>query len=149
MPPARILSQLRLEGVRPGVYGPGLDRKAIAQRALRELEELSWMSINLYGTRLEVVVREAVESPEIVDDEGFYDVVSEADGIITQVEPLAGPFRRGTRWPGGRCSSPASSPLSLPSTATSRCGTTPSTPGGGYTPAPGGPWRRPSLWRPR
>ena len=90
VPTARILSQLRLEGVRPGVYGPGLDRKAIAQRALRELEELSWMSINLYGTRLEVVVREAVESPEIVDDEGFYDVVSEADGIITQVEPLAG-----------------------------------------------------------
>lgn len=48
------------------------------------------MSINLYGTRLEVVVREAVESPEIVDDEGFYDVISEADGIIIQVEPLAG-----------------------------------------------------------
>ena len=72
------------------MYGPGLDRKAIAQRALRGLEELSWMSINLYGTRLEVVVREAVESPEIMDDEGFYDVSSEADGIITQVEPLAG-----------------------------------------------------------
>ena len=72
VPTARILSQLRLEGVRPGVYGPGLDRKAIAQRALRELEELSWMSINLYGTRLEVVVREA------------------ADGIITQVEPMVG-----------------------------------------------------------
>ena len=87
---ARILSQLRQEGVRPGVYGPALDRKAVAQRALRELEELSWMSINLYGTRLEVVVREAVESPELVDDEGFYDVISEADGIITQVEPLAG-----------------------------------------------------------
>ena len=90
MPTARILSQLRLEGVRPGVYGPGLDRKAVAQRALRGLEELSWMSINLYGTRLEVVVREAVESPEIVDDEGFYDVISEADGIITQVEPMVG-----------------------------------------------------------
>ena len=87
---ARILSQLRQEGVRPGVYGPGLDRKAIAQRALGELEELSWMSINLYGTRLEVVVREAVPSPEMVDDEGYYDVVARADGIITQVEPLAG-----------------------------------------------------------
>ncbi len=90
VPTARILSQLRLEGVRPGVYGPGLDRKAVAQRALMELEELSWMSINLYGTRLEVVVREAVPSPEIVEEEGYYDVVAQADGIITQVEPLAG-----------------------------------------------------------
>ena len=50
---ARILSQLQREGVRPGVYGPGLDRKAIAHRVLLELEELSWMSINLYGTRLD------------------------------------------------------------------------------------------------
>ena len=87
---ARILSQLRQEGVRPGVYGPGLDRKAVAQRALMGLEELSWMSINLYGTRLEVVVREAVETPEMVEDEGYYDIIAEADGIITQVEPLAG-----------------------------------------------------------
>ena len=87
---ARILSQLRREGVRPGVYGPGLDRKAIAQRALLDLEELSWMSINLYGTRLEVVVREAVPSPEIADETGYYHVAAEADGIITQVEPLAG-----------------------------------------------------------
>ena len=87
---ARILSQLRREGVRPGVYGPGLDRKAIAQRALLDLEELSWMSINLYGTRLEVVVREAVPSPEITDETGYYHVAAEADGIITQVEPLAG-----------------------------------------------------------
>ena len=87
---ARILSQLRQEGVCPGVYGPGLDRKAVAQRVLIELKELSWMSINLYGTRLEVVVREAVQSPEMVEDEGYYDVISQADGIITQVEPLAG-----------------------------------------------------------
>ena len=87
---ARILSQLRREGVRPGVYGPGLDRKTIAQRALLDLEELSWMSINLYGTRLEVVVREAVPSPEITDETGYYHVAAEADGIITQVEPLAG-----------------------------------------------------------
>ena len=87
---ARILSQLHREGVRPGVYGPGLDRKAIAQRALLDLEELSWMSINLYGTRLEVVVREAVPSPEITDETGYYHVAAEADGIITQVEPLAG-----------------------------------------------------------
>ena len=87
---ARILSQLRQEGVRVGVYGPSLDRTAAAQRALRELEELSWMSINRYGTRLEVVVREAVQTPDMVEEEGFYHVAAETDGIITQVEPLAG-----------------------------------------------------------
>ena len=87
---ATILSQLRQQGVRPGVYGPSLDRKSIAQRVLLEMPDLSWMSINLYGTRLEVVVREAVKAPELDREEGYYDVVSQADGIILQVEPLAG-----------------------------------------------------------
>lgn len=90
LPTGQILSQLRQYGVRPGVYGPGLDRKTIAQQALLDLEELSWMSINLYGTRLEVVVREAVQPPEIADQTGYFDVIARADGMITQVEPLAG-----------------------------------------------------------
>ena len=38
VPTAQILSELRRYGVRPGAYGPGLDRKTIAQQALRELE---------------------------------------------------------------------------------------------------------------
>lgn len=51
VPTAVILSQLRQLGVRPGVYGPSLDRQQIAQEALLELEGLSWMGINLHGTR--------------------------------------------------------------------------------------------------
>ena len=85
-----ILSQLRQLGVRPGVYGPGLDRQQIAQEALLGLEELSWMGINLHGTRLEVIVREAVESPERVDESGYYDIVAEADGIVVHVEAEQG-----------------------------------------------------------
>ena len=57
VPTAVILSQLRQLGVRPGVYGPGLDRQQLAQETLREMEELSWVGINLHGTRLEVIVR--------------------------------------------------------------------------------------------
>ena len=90
VPTAVILSQLRQLGVRPGVYGPGLDRQQIAQEALLNLEELSWMGINLHGTRLEVIVREAVESPERIDESGYYDVVAEADGIVTHVEAELG-----------------------------------------------------------
>ena len=90
VPTSEILWELRRQGVRIGVYGPSLDRKVIAQQALVHLDTLSWMSINLYGTRLEVVVREAVEPPELLEDEGFFDIVAEADGIITQIEPLQG-----------------------------------------------------------
>ena len=90
VPTAVILSQLRQLGVRPGVYGPGLDRQQLAQETLREMEELSWVGINLHGTRLEVIVREAVASPERIDEEGYFDIVAEADGIVTHIEPEQG-----------------------------------------------------------
>ena len=90
VPTAVILSQLRQLGVRPGVYGPALDRGQIAQEALLELDGLSWMALNLYGTRLEVVVREAVKAPERVDTAENIDLIAEADGIVIKVEPELG-----------------------------------------------------------
>ena len=90
VPTAVILSQLRQLGVRPGVYGPGLNRKQLAQEALLQLDDLSWMAINLHGTRLEVIVREVIEVPKRVDEAGYFHIVSEADGIITRVEPEQG-----------------------------------------------------------
>ena len=90
VPTAVILSQLRRLGVRPGVYGPSLNRKQLVQEALLELEDLSWMAINLHGTRVEVIVREAVKQPKRLDESGYFDVVSQADGIVTHVEAEQG-----------------------------------------------------------
>ena len=90
VPTGVILSQLNRLGVRPGVYGPALDRQQIAQEALLGLEGLSWMGMNLHGTRLEVIVREEVEPPERLDESGYYDVVAGADGLILQVEAEEG-----------------------------------------------------------
>ncbi len=90
VPTAVILSQLRQLGVRPGVYGPSLDRQQIAQEALLKLDGLSWMGINLHGTRLEVIVREAVPEPERVDETGYYDIVARTGGMILHVEAEQG-----------------------------------------------------------
>lgn len=90
VPSAVILSQLRRLGVRPGAYGPSLDRKQLAQEALVELKDLSWMAINLHGTRVEVIVREAIKEPERIDETGWFDIVAQADGIVTHIEPEQG-----------------------------------------------------------
>jgi len=90
VPSAVILSQLRRLGVRPGAYGPALDRKQLAQEALVELKDLSWMAINLHGTRVEVIVREAIKEPERIDENGWFDIVAQADGIVTHIEPEQG-----------------------------------------------------------
>lgn len=90
VPTAVILSELRRQGVRPGAYGPGLDETLIAQRALVELEDLSWLAVNLHGTRAEVLVREKVPKPPLENARRPADVVAEADGILLHVEPWSG-----------------------------------------------------------
>ena len=90
IPSAVIFSQLRQLGVRPGVYGPGLDRKQLAQELLVRQEGLSWAALNLHGTRLEVIVREEIKTPERVDETGHFDIVAQADGVITHIEPELG-----------------------------------------------------------
>ncbi|MEQ2457352.1 sporulation protein YqfD [Flavonifractor hominis] len=90
---ATILSELRRQGLRPGAYGPGLNESAIRHEALIHLPELAWMSVNLHGTRAEVMVREAVQAPELVDEEQLGDIVARSSGIITRMEVLEGEAR--------------------------------------------------------
>lgn len=93
VPAAVILSELQRLGVRPGVYGPGLDRTALANEALLGLPDLSFLAINLHGTRVEVVVREAQKAPELLDENTPADIVATADGIILDIHTAAGQAR--------------------------------------------------------
>lgn len=94
---AEILSQLKAQGLRPGSYGPDLDVKGLSNRALLHLPELSWMAINLHGTRAEVIVREKQPIPQVLDRSRPSHVVAAAPGVITGIEALEGQptFREG------------------------------------------------------
>ena len=90
VPTAVIVSELRRLGVKTGAYVPSLDEKALANEALIELEELSFLAINLNGCRAEVTVREAEKSPELLAQNTPADVVSVATGIVLDVQATAG-----------------------------------------------------------
>lgn len=87
---AVILSQLQRLGLKPGAYGPGIERKQIANRALIAMPELSYMAINIRGTRAVVQVREAVRAPDLLAESVPADVVARADGIIVDIRVDAG-----------------------------------------------------------
>ena len=90
VPTAQILTELRRQGLGIGTFGPGLDERTVGNKVLLQLPQLSWLSINLYGTRAEVLVREAVKAPELVDAQEYGSVVARASGIVTRVEALTG-----------------------------------------------------------
>lgn len=90
VPEQVITAALRRHGVHPGAYGPGLDVRQIAQETLLELPQLSYLTVNLKGTRAEVIVRERVEKPAVPDDEVYCDLYAKTDGVVKRVEILSG-----------------------------------------------------------
>ncbi|MGN1003638.1 MAG: sporulation protein YqfD [Oscillospiraceae bacterium] len=90
VPTAVILEEMKRLGVRPGAYGPSIEENQVCNEALLELKDLAWISVNLHGTRAEVLVRERSPKPEIVDESVPAHVVADGSGIITQLEVHAG-----------------------------------------------------------
>ena len=64
--------------------------KEAANEALLGLPELSYLAVNIYGTRAEVVVHEAEKKPELLDESVPTDVVARADGIIEDISAESG-----------------------------------------------------------
>ncbi len=90
VPDAVILAQLRRQGLRPGAFGPALDSRAIARETLWALDELEWVTINIYGTRAQVQVAEKVPTPQRLEQEGVSDIRAAADGLIISIDTVAG-----------------------------------------------------------
>ena len=90
VPTAVILEELSRLGLRAGAYGPALEEREIANAALIELEELSFLSVNLYGCRAQVQVKEAEQEPELPDHATPADIVATAPGIITGMTVTSG-----------------------------------------------------------
>ena len=84
VPSQVILSELRRQGLRPGVYGPSLPVREMTNEALLRLDDLSWMAVNLHGIRAQVVVR------ELLDKSVLGDIVARAPGLVEHMEVWAG-----------------------------------------------------------
>ena len=85
-----ILSELSRLGFGIGSYGPAVNERDLVNRALLDLEDVGFLTINIKGIRAEVVVREAPVKPEIVDKNKRADVVATRDGVILEVGAKAG-----------------------------------------------------------
>ncbi|MCD8382484.1 MAG: sporulation protein YqfD [Clostridiales bacterium] len=86
---SEILATLQSEGFGVGSYGPGVDVRALSNRMLMEMEELSFLTVNISGIRATVIVREADPVPEVVDERAA-DLAAARDGVIVRLDVTAG-----------------------------------------------------------
>ncbi len=91
VPSEKIIGVFEDLGVKRGVSASKINIKKTEFAALESLKELSWLNINISGSKALIEVREAVESPEIdKKDNTPTDIVASRDGIITIIRPFNG-----------------------------------------------------------
>ena len=85
-----IISRLRLCGVEVGSFGPAIPTREKENQLMLAMDELSFCALNRRGTCLEVLVREAGDSPEVKDQSQPTHVIAAATGRVTHIEPWGG-----------------------------------------------------------
>lgn len=87
---ARILNALAECGVTTGSFWPAYTCDTLRSELLLKVPELAWATVQIYGSRAEVVVRERVPKPAIYDARSPVDVVARREGFVTGLEALNG-----------------------------------------------------------
>ena len=90
VPREKILRVLAKNGVKRGTFAYSIRQHDLCNRALPELPELAWLTVNTRGCRATVVVRQRVPKPEIANESAPTNVIATRDALVTAVRALDG-----------------------------------------------------------
>lgn len=90
VPVEEILYSLSQNGVKIGTYTPNIDYETTKNKLLLDIRALSWVTINIKGSRAVVEVRERIPVPVIIPRNIPCNVVAAKSGVITGIDVLAG-----------------------------------------------------------
>ena len=85
-----LLESLSGYNVKVGSVKSKIDTKSVESQLLKDYPELSWVSINIFGMKAVLEVKENKEMPEIVDDNIPMNIVAKKDGKIILVNGYSG-----------------------------------------------------------
>ncbi|MDF2531454.1 MAG: yqfD, partial [Clostridia bacterium] len=88
--PKTVMEIVNQEGLKEGVRKAKLDRHAIENRVLIKLPQLSWIGIQIRGTKATVEVVEKREEPELISKTDACDIVASKSGVIDKILVLNG-----------------------------------------------------------
>ncbi|MDF2891994.1 MAG: yqfD [Clostridia bacterium] len=88
--PKTVMEIVNQEGLKEGVRKAKLDRHAIENRVLIKLPQLSWIGIQIRGTKATIEVVEKREEPELISKTDACDIVASKSGVIDKILVLNG-----------------------------------------------------------
>jgi similar to stage IV sporulation protein len=85
-----ILAMLEELGVSPGSFGPSIEPAMVQNDMILRIPELSWIAVNIHGSRAQVIVRERIPRPDIIDETRPVMIYASKPGEIIRVSVLEG-----------------------------------------------------------
>ncbi len=85
-----ILRALEELGVGFGTFGPSIEPQKLKYQMLERFPQLEWLTVNRTGGRAEVLVRERLETPEVVDRTAVSNIVASRAGVIVSMDVMQG-----------------------------------------------------------
>ena len=86
----KILDEFASYGVKVGAYYNKINLTEVADMALKNNAQYSWVAVNRKGTAIVIEVKESVKIPEMYDSETPTNVVAKNDGVILRMEVMSG-----------------------------------------------------------
>jgi similar to stage IV sporulation protein len=90
VPTRDILTALDECGFRVGVFTLNVSSEKLANDMIMRIPELRWLAVNLNGSHADVLVRERVPKPELVDYKTPTSIIAAKSGVITRMTVLEG-----------------------------------------------------------
>lgn len=87
---AQIIDYLNKNGVKIGARWSQIDKESIEFGVLADFDDVSWISINKFGSTAAIEINEAVAEPDVIDVKSITNVIADRDGVITHITALGG-----------------------------------------------------------
>lgn len=90
IPTEEILNYCEKINFKAGELKKNLNTKVVADSLLADFDDISWVAVNIKGTKAEIKIVETIPKPEIVDRTTPVNIIAAKAGIITSVAASAG-----------------------------------------------------------
>ena len=90
LPNEKITSELAAIGLRPGTYKSNIKAKELQQKLVAKIPELSWIAINIEGSKANILIEERTLSPEVIPVDKPSNVIASKSGQIISMEVYEG-----------------------------------------------------------
>lgn len=87
---ASLLSFINENGLKIGSFSKSIDAKGLEQSILLKYDDISWVAVNIKGSKAVLEVKESKKPPEIIAHNQTVNVVSTQTGVITNMEVYNG-----------------------------------------------------------